>query len=526
MTAEITIHGAARTVTGSCFEVAAGGGRLLVDCGMFQGPRSLEALNRQPFGFSPAGLDAVVLTHAHLDHSGLLPRLVAEGFAGPIWCTEPTRDLLGVMLPDAARIHEQDTERRNRRADRADAEPFVPLYTSQDADRAVELARPMALEDAFAAAPGIEAMLWNAGHILGSASVELVAGNARILFSGDLGPGHKSFHSDPAGPHGVDHVFCESTYGDRERETVTADERRRLLQAEVETALARGGNLIIPAFALERTQELLLDLARLIDAGRLDGPRIFVDSPLAGRATDIFERHRAALEDLEGGNPFRHAGFRFVETVDDSIALNNLSGAIIISASGMCTGGRVRHHLVRNLPRRDSTILFVGFQAQGTLGRVLLDGAGRVRISGRDVAVRAAIRRLDCYSAHADRGELSAWIGDRGPIAGSVFLTHGEAGALEALRRDLEKRKLSVIVPEIGERYALSPGVPARRLATGRTDLRPLLERDWQNEYADFAVNLKNRLEKIGSEAERAEAIGRMREILDEYWVSREADGD
>lgn len=516
MTAEITIHGAARTVTGSCFEIAAGGSRVLVDCGMFQGPRSLEALNREPFGFDPARLDAVVLTHAHVDHSGLLPRLVAEGFRGPIWCTEPTRDLLGEMLPDAARIHEQDTARRNRRADRADAEPFVPLYTAADAERAVDLARPVALEDGFAAAPGIEAKLWNAGHILGSASAELVAGGARLLFSGDLGPEHKSFHSDPAGPRGVDHLFCESTYGDRDREAVTPEERRLLLLAEAEAALARGGNLVIPAFALERTQELLLDLAWLIDRGKLNA-RVFVDSPLATRTTNVFDKHREALEDLDGRNPFRHASFRFVETVEGSMALNQLSGAIILSASGMCEAGRIRHHLRMNLPRRESTILFVGFQAQGTLGRVLLDGAGRVRISGRDVAVRAAIRRLDCYSAHADRSELAAWIDARRPIEGSVFLTHGEAGALEVFRRDLEGKSGSVIVPEIGERYALPPGAPARRLATGRTELRQLVERDWQNDYADFAVNLKRRLEAIGSAAERAEAVARMRAVLDHY---------
>lgn len=516
----LTIHGAAQTVTGSCFEIAAGRRRVLVDCGLFQGSRSLEALNHAPFAFEPAALDAVLLTHAHLDHSGLVPRLVAEGFRGPIWCTVATRDLLGEMLPDAARIQEQEVDRRNRRPDRADEPPIAPLYTAADAERALESIRPVSLEAQFEPAEGFEARFWNAGHILGSASIELAAGGVRMLFSGDLGPNHKAFHLDPSGPRGLDHLLCESTYGNRDRDEVTIEERRTLLESEVKTALAAGGNLVIPVFALERTQELLLDLAKLIEEHRIGHAQVFIDSPLASRATDVFRQHSGELEDVGRNDIFDNPAFHFTQTVDESMRINSLSGAIILSASGMCEAGRIRHHLRFNLPRSDSTILFVGFQAQGSLGRTLVEGAKRVRISGRDVAVRARIRRIDSYSAHADKGELLAWIAARSPILGSLFLTHGEPDAIAALK-DALTGVPTVIVPEIGERYELPPGAPAKRLTTGRVDLRPALGRDWQNDYADFAANLKRGLQDIKSAKQRAEAIALMRDVIDRYAEGR-----
>ena len=517
----LTFHGASQTVTGSCFELAWNGRRILVDCGLFQGSRSLEALNLEPFRFDAKAIDAVFVTHAHLDHSGLLPKLARDGFRGAIWCTESTAELLAVMLPDAARIQEQDAERRNRRADRADEPAVPPLYTSEDAEAVMALLRPVALDEEISVLDGVTAKLWNAGHILGSASVELAAGGVRTLFSGDLGPEHKAFHADPSGPRAIDHVLCESTYGDRERDDLTIGQRRTLLETEVRQAIARRGNLVIPVFALERTQELLLDLACLLDSGRIPRTQVFIDSPLAGKATEVFRRHSDELEDMDCGAIFDNAVFHFTESVDQSMRLNSLSGAIILSASGMCEGGRIRHHLRFNLPRPDSTILFVGFQAQGTLGRTILDGAKRVRISGHDIAVRAQIRRIDSYSAHADRSELLAWAAARNPILGSLFLTHGEASSIDALRRALEPSLGSVIVPEIGESYELPAGSPARRLAAGRTELRPVLNRDWQNDYADFTVNLKRQLQQIDSGARRAEALALMRKVLDDYAASR-----
>lgn len=514
----LTLHGAARTVTGSCHEFELGGRRVLVDCGLFQGSRTLEGLNAGAFGFDPHKVDAVVLTHAHIDHSGLLPRLVAEGFAGKIWCTQATADLLEYMLADAGRIQEADTARRNRRRDRAGEEPFEPLYTEADALAAWGQCSPVPLEEWFEPAPGFRARLWNAGHILGSASVELAAGRTRVMCSGDLGPDNKSFHPDPEGPRGFDHVLCESTYGDREREALTIAARRKLLEAEIRGALARGGNLVIPTFALERTQELLLDIAELVRTKALSNVPVFIDSPLASQATRVFERHARELEDLTGCT-FDCPNFHFTESVSESIRLNSVSGAIIMAASGMCEGGRIRHHLVHNLHRRDSTVLFVGYQAAGSLGRVILEGAERVRISDEDVIVRAAIRRIDSYSAHADQGELLDWIGERAPIRGSLLLVHGEEPALEALRKLALGRldRTQVVVPEIGERWALPPGAPARRLRTGRIDLAQALGHDWQNAYAQLVTGLKRDLSRIEDDRQREEAIAAMRKVLDSY---------
>lgn len=513
----VTIHGAAQTVTGSCFEIAAGRRRFLVDCGLFQGSRSLEELNRESFAFDPRQLNCVLLTHAHLDHSGLLPSLIAQGFNGTIWCTKPTLDLLAVMLPDAAKIEEQETERRNRRADRAGDPPFEPLYTLSHVERLLNLVQTVGLEELFEPVAGARARFWNAGHILGATSVEVAIDGVTLLFSGDLGPEHKSFHLDPTGPRGIDHIFCESTYGDREREPVTIEDRRNLLEAEVKKALAKGGNLVIPVFALERTQELLLDLATLMNRGQLAHTPVFIDSPLASRATAVFQQHRGDLEDVGEADIFRHPSFHFVETVEASMRLKSMSGAIILAASGMCEGGRIRYHLMDNLPRSDSTILFVGFQAQGTLGRSILEGARRVRISGRDAVVRAEIRRIDSYSAHADRNELIEWLEARRPVHGSLFLVHGEPSATKSLHDELQDRFPSLIEPEIGERYELPAGAPARRLETGRMEVRRALGRDWQNEYADFAANLKRDLQRIQSAEQRDKALERMRAVLEEY---------
>lgn len=516
-TPTVTIHGAGRTVTGSCYEVVCGEHRILVDCGMFQGSRTLETLNHSASDYDARSIDAVILTHAHLDHSGLLPKLVKNGFSGPIWTTAQTADLLSPMLADAARLQEQETARRNRRHDRAGDPPIQAIYTMADANAALGRIRVQQLNSTFVPAPGFEATLWNAGHILGSASVALRCGGSHLLFSGDLGPEHKTFQADPASPAGLDHVFCESTYGDRERETVTIEARRELLATEVDAALSRGGNLIIPVFALERTQELLLDLAQLAAAGRLNGASIFIDAPLATRITGVFSRYARQLEDIQSTDVFDHPSFHFVDDAAESRRLNETSGSIILAGSGMCEGGRVRYHLLANLDRRESTILFVGFQAGGTLGRTILDGARRVRISGRDTVVRAAIRKIDSYSAHADRTELKDWILARRPISGSLFLTHGEAAAVEGLQELLEAQIPSIITPQIGETYEVPAAAPAKRLKAGRPDLQGAVNSDWQNDYARFAVDLKHELQKIEAAERRREAIERMRDILVEY---------
>lgn len=520
MALHLSFHGAARTVTGSCMELRSGDSRVLIDCGLFQGSRSLERLNFEPLDFDPARIDAVLLTHAHIDHSGLLPRLVAEGFRGDIWCTAETSDLVEFMLADSGRIQESEAERRNRRRDRAGERPIAPVYTEAQAMDAWRQCRPVAYEQWFEPAPGMRARLWNAGHILGSASVEIEASGAHLFFSGDIGPDNKAFHPDPAGPSRFDFVVCESTYGDRTRPVMSIEQRRALLEAEIRAARERGGNLVIPAFALERTQELLLDLAILSRSGRTGGAVIYVDSPLANRATAVFEKYFDQLEDTGGRRVFDDPSIFQVNDPGESIRLNSVSGAIIIAASGMCEGGRIRHHLLHNLHRRDSTILFTGLQAEGTLGRVILDGASQVRISGHDVRVRATIRQIDSYSAHADQAELLRWIEARAPVLGSVFLDHGENGALAQLKATIEQRRLasSVIIPEIGEVYELQAGEPARRRKTGRIDV---IGRDWQNDYAELAGTLKDRLAQIPDAHSRRQAIARMREVLESYDAHR-----
>lgn len=516
-------HGAAGTVTGSCMEFRLGDRHLLVDCGMFQGSRSLEALNHGAFDFDIGKIEAVVLTHAHIDHCGLLPKLVAQGWSGRIWCTDATSDLLEYMLADAGRIQESEAERHNRRRDRAGEAQFQALYTEDDALRAWRMTQPVALGDWFEPLPGFRARLWNAGHILGAASVELEAGGVHLLCSGDLGPENKAFEPDPQAPDGLDYVICESTYGDRARDKVTIAQRRDVLEREIKDAIARGGNLVIPTFALERTQELLLDIARLADANRIPDVPVFVDSPLASRATKVFAAHADEMEDICGDDVFHHPAIHYVEDVRESIRINSLSGAIILAASGMCEAGRIRHHLLHNLHRRESTILFVGFQARGTLGRVILDGARHVRISGEDINVRAQIRRIDSYSAHADRDELHAWISARRPIAGSLFLSHGESEAIASLKALVQKddAALSIIEPRIGEIYMLEAGMPARRTQTGRIDVDQIIGTDWQNDYADFVTNLKAHLGSIKDEQARKAALREMRRVLDSYNTAR-----
>lgn len=523
MALQLTLHGAGRTVTGSCLEFALGSTRLLVDCGLFQGSRTLEGLNRGNGIVRPEEIAGVILTHAHIDHSGLLPKLVKDGYSGPIHCTAETADLLEFMLADSGRIQEAEAERMARRRDRRREDYGGPLYTEEEALTAWRATRPVSLGEWFEPAPGFRARLWNAGHILGAVSVELEAGGVRVMCSGDIGPENKAFHPDPEGPCCFDHVICESTYGDRARERQTIAQRREALAEVINEARAKGGNLVIPAFALERTQELLLDIAMLSRAGTIGNAMVFVDSPLANHATDVFARHLHDLEDTGGIDPFRSPAIHYVNDVAESMRLNTISGAIIIAASGMCEAGRIRHHLFHNLARRDSTVLFVGFQAQGSLGRVILDGAERVRISGRDVLVRASIRRIDSYSAHADQSELLAWIRARAPISGSVLLDHGESNAVDALAALAGKGADApqVRIPEIGEVWELAAGTPAKRLRTGPPEMARAVGRDWQNAYADLASSLKHRLEAIRDDAAREKAVAEMRKVLDSYTAFR-----
>ncbi|HVN01048.1 MAG TPA: MBL fold metallo-hydrolase [Caulobacteraceae bacterium] len=525
MSLTMTVHGAAGCVTGSCYRLATPRASVLVDCGMFQGSKSLKALNYEPFPFDAKAIDAVLLTHAHIDHSGLLPKLVRAGFSGPIYATAGTRDLCDVMLADAAHIQESEVEQLNRRNERRGRPTVEPIYTRRDAARTMELFQRVKLGEAIEAAPGFTARWWNAGHILGSASIEVVAGDeapARLLFSGDLGPGGRDFLADPEGPAGVDHLIMESTYGDRERPAITPDQRRALLAAELRDAHDAGGPLLIPAFAVERTQELLADLLQVMADGAAPPADVFLDSPLAVEATEVFLKRGYSA--ATGRNPFEalHAGerLRFLREPRESDQLERLRGwHVIMAASGMCDAGRIRKHLKRLLWRESATVLLSGFQVRGTLGRLLLDGVGRVRIQGDDIQVKARIRSLDIYSGHADASGLAAWALARRPVGGKVFVCHGEPEASRGLATRLEAAGFApdaLALPTIDQafRLAATTAEAAPAEATRHAPAAPS-GLDWHNARARLLGELDARLERADSDAERAQLLEAIRRLLE-----------
>jgi metallo-beta-lactamase family protein len=477
---EVTFLGAAGEVTGSCFRVDAGGAHFLVECGMFQGGRDADDKNAAALDFDVRALDFVVVTHAHIDHSGLLPRLAARGYAGPVYATPATIDLLGVMLPDSAHIHEMEFARARevepRRRTRRPRDPArgrrpgdaaaAPLYTVADAERSLSLLVPVAYDRVFEPAGGTRFRFRDAGHILGSSIVELWAqadgATRKLVFSGDLGQPGRPVMVDPTPITDADVVIVESTYGNRLHKTLatTYDELAQVLSS----TLPRG-NVIIPAFAVGRTQEVLHVLADLVRQDRVPALSIFVDSPLATRATEITVKYAATLDresrDLAGWllrNKDR-VRIRFTETPQDSMAINNVrQGAVVVAASGMCDGGRVRHHLRHNLPREECAIVFTGFQAGGTLGRAIVDGAARVRLFREDIPVRATVHTIGGLSAHGDQQALLAWLSAFRPPPARAFVVHGEhatAVGFAALVRD-RLHWPSVDVPQRGQRVRIA----------------------------------------------------------------------
>ena len=529
MTPELIFHGGAGTVTGSCYEIVHDGGRLMIDCGMFQGNKTVRALNYREFPFEPSKVDTLLLTHAHIDHTGLIPKLHKHGFKGRIHATAPTADLASFMLPDSGYIQESEVERLNRRNKRRGRPEVEPIYTRKDAEACLKQFEGVAMEQWFEPMKGIKARYWNAGHILGSASIELKvtsAGSAQpvhMLFSGDLGPDEKVFHLEPDAPAGFDYILCESTYGDREREDATVEERRAALKREILAAHEAGGNLLIPAFAVERTQELLHDIGVLMVKGDIPGKPVFLDSPLANNATKVFIEHAATLDDIamDESELFKNPNFNFTTSVEESKAINHVKGGcIIMAASGMCDAGRIRHHLRNNLYKSDATVLFVGYQAPGTLGSFILSGEEDVRIHGREVKVRARIRRIGNYSAHADQGELIAWIKERLPVRAGLFLTHGDDKAREVLRDHLVKDGVDagrVILPGLDEKVTLTVD-PARMPLTvqeKRARVAPAdMATDWYNDYASLLLKLGRKLEDMRDGDERRALLQKMRAAL------------
>lgn len=528
MTLSLHVHGAAGTVTGACYRLVTPRGELLVECGMFQGPKSLRTLNYRPFPFDVAAIGATVLSHAHIDHTGLFPKLVQAGFAGKAWTTEPTRDLLRWLLPDAGAIQENDVARLNRRNSRRDERLVEPIYTRAGAEAAVARLSTVDYDTWFEPVRGVRARLRNAGHILGSAFIELeIAAEPRPLrltVSGDIGPQDKALQFDPAHPSACDVLLLESTYGSRDRPRVSARERRAALGRELAAGLKAGGNVIIPVFAVERTQEILDDIARLKHDGGLAGATVFLDSPLAGKTTDVFLRHRDDLED-EGGRSFSVGAFRLVESVEESRAIGRIrGGAIILAGSGMCDAGRVKNHLRDHLWRPESTVLFVGYQAPGTLGALIRDGTPSVRIHGEELHVKARIRTLDVYSGHADRGELVQWARPTFATLGSLLLVHGEPESMVALGEAAAGAGMDrgrILTPRLDEAFGFAfedgrwqavplPSAGTPRLASDQVAAR----RDWHNDYAALLLDLRKALRDLDDDRQRQALLGEVRRVL------------
>ncbi len=464
---KLSFHGADREVTGSCHRIRCGKHRILVDCGLYQGGRELDEENRRPFGFDPASIDLLLLTHAHLDHCGRIPLLVKQGFRGRIVTTAATRELAKLVLLDAASLQEKEAEWRARkvaRHGRRRESAVAPLYTVLDVlDTMDYFDGTAAYNRRIRLAEGIHATFYDAGHILGSASILLELEEAgrshRLLFSGDLGYGGRAILRNPARPPHADTVVMETTYGDR-RHKALAPSVEELYQALLDT-FHKGGNVIIPTFALERAQEILYYLREGVEQGVLPAAmQVFLDSPMAISATEIFRRHPECFDrqtwDLfhNGRDPFWLPGLHFTRETSESMALNQVrGGAVIMAGSGMCTGGRVRHHLKHNLWRPESSVVFVGYAAKGTLARRIIDGAKSVKIFGEEIPVAARIYTIGGFSAHADCDELHRWYRQTGD-PGLTVLVHGEEEAMSAFARRIDDGR-RILMPRPGDAVTL-----------------------------------------------------------------------
>ncbi len=440
----ITLCGAAGEVTGSGYLVETGRARVLVDFGMFQGRRATDGKNKDLGPVDPRALDAVVLTHAHLDHTGRLPLLTARGYKGPIHATPATAEFAELILRDSAHIQEGDAERLTIEARRAGRRAVAPLYTRADVDQVRPLVRALDYEERREVAPGVSVRLFEAGHILGSASVEMRADGKTVVFSGDLGPKGVPFVKDPVPPPPPDLLFLESTYGDRDHRSLdatVAELHEILLRAVRERAV-----ILVPSFAIGRAQQVLFHLAELVRGGDLPDFPIFLDSPMAIEATRLYGKHQdlfdAQARSLAKGGQLRHdlKNLRFLATPDESRRLNDLDGpAVVLAGSGMCNGGRILHHLKHHLWREETVVLFVGYQAEGTIGHALVTGARHVAIHGHRIRVAARVFTLGGFSAHAGRSELLAWAAPALPRA-RVALTHGEEGPRSSLAAAIRDR--------------------------------------------------------------------------------------
>jgi metallo-beta-lactamase family protein len=462
MDIQIRFLGAAESVTGSRHLIEFNHSKVLVDCGLYQ-ERDLQDRNWEDFGVEPAEIDAVLLTHAHLDHCGLLPKLVKEGFKGKVFCTPATAEIAKIVLADSAKIQEEDAafkKKRHRKANYTPPRPVEPLYTVEDAEACIPMFVPVEYKTPLKVADNVEASFYEAGHILGSSIIKVTVklnGNSRtILFTGDLGRIGKPILKDPTIFEEADYVFVESTYGDRVHTSVE-DTKDQLCDA-VNKTHAAGGNIIVPSFSIERAQEVMYYMNELLMEDRIPHIMTFLDSPMAVKVTEVFKKH-PELYDAEmtklmtqNESPFTFKGLKLVQSTRESKAINHITGTImVIAGSGMCTGGRVKHHLVNNIARPESTVLFVGYQAVGTLGRTIVDSApgDEVRILGDHYTVRANIVQVHGFSAHADKVEILTWLKHIKKTPRKVFIVHGEKEAAHSFKNYLtEQTGWDIMVPQ------------------------------------------------------------------------------
>jgi metallo-beta-lactamase family protein len=465
--AKLTFYGAVEGVTGSMYLLSVGQSKVLLDCGLFQGRREEEAANLEPLPFDSQQLDAVVLSHAHLDHSGRLPLLVAEGYGGPIYMTRPTCELIEVLLKDAASLQERDVEWENKRRRRAGKKELDPLYTLEEVEQVLDYCIGRPYHHRFAITEDIELRFAEAGHILGSSIVEIFikenGAQKKLVFSGDLGNSQAALLRDPDAIEEADILLVESTYGDRDHRSM--EETLQEFEEVIEEASENGGNILIPSFAVGRTQEIIFRLGELYQKGKLKHQVIYLDSPMAIAVTEIYHRYQHVYNDedmdqiensarhLPGNRKSLHTFLpilRYSTSTEESMRLNNIeSGAIIIAGSGMCNGGRIRHHLKHNLWRRQSHVVFVGFQAIGTPGRALIDGAVTLKTGGEEVVVRARIHTMGGFSAHASQSQIIEWLGHFNKKKPRVYLVHGEEEAKHILQSELKNRGWTATIAEL-----------------------------------------------------------------------------
>jgi len=467
--AKLTFYGAIEGVTGSLYLLETNKQRIVLDCGLFQGRREEEEANLKPLPFDIDSIDCVVLSHAHLDHSGRLPLLVAQGYQGAIYMTNPTADLIEILLNDAASLQERDAEWENRRRRRQGKEEIEPLYNQEDVQEALSYVQGVKYYSRITVAEGVEVNFKDAGHILGSSIVEIFINEAgrekKLVFSGDLGNSQAALLRDPDTVASADILLLESTYGDREHRSMeaTLDE----FESVIEEASANGGNILIPSFAVGRTQQLIFRLGELYQEGKLKHQAVYLDSPMAIAVTEVYHRYQHVYneEDRADINNYSKKGhpdqkslhtflptLRYSTTTEESMALNKIdSGAIIIAGSGMCNGGRIRHHLKHNLWRRQSHVIFVGFQAIGTPGRALVDGVSTFKVAGEEVVVRARIHTMGGFSAHASQAQLLDWLSHFSGDKPKLFLVHGEEDAKKALQAAANAQGWHALIPALEE---------------------------------------------------------------------------